>query len=110
MHKFQNCNLYVRLICLNTAVTCTVSICLFSNEKLLNFNEDGNVLVCGFVTIILHCLNLEDSSYYTAFVASFQMSEVHMGEAVTFWQCLSMFISKKNEISKHLKVVVGVDL
>jgi len=44
------------------------------------------------------------------FVPSFKIFEAHVGQAVSFWQCLNMFISKKNETFKHLKIVVGTDL
>ena len=88
----------MRLICLNTVDACTVSICFSSNEKLLHFNEEGNVLVHGFIPIMLHCLNLEDSAYYMVFVPSFKTFEVHMGQAVSFWQCLHMFISRKMKL------------
>lgn len=88
---------------------CTFSICFSSNEKLLNFSEEGNILQHGFITIILHCLNLEDSACYTVFVPLFKMFEVHMGQAVRFWQCLNVFFSIKNKIFKHLKIVVGND-
>lgn len=100
----------MRLIFLKTAVVCTLSICFSSSEKLLHFSEEGNILQRGFITIILHCLNLEDSACYIAFVPSFKIFEVHMGKAVRFWQCLNVFFSIKNKIFKHLKIVVGTDL
>lgn len=55
-------------------------------------------LLHGFATIILHCLNLEDSVYCTVFVPSFKTFKVLMGEAVSFWQCLSMFFQERRKL------------
>lgn len=84
------------MVCLSTAVERTFRIYFSSNEKVRCSNEEGNILVHGFMPIALHFLNLGHSVYYTEFVPSFKMFEVHLRQSVSFWQRLNMFISRKN--------------
>lgn len=39
------------------------------------------------------------SVYYTVFIPSFKVFEVHLGQLVSSWQCLNVFISRGNETS-----------